>query len=94
MATKKSAGSTSLGRDSHSKRLGVKLSDGQKAKRGSIIIRQRGTKYIPGKNVEKGSDDTLFSTEEGFVKFKTKKVKKFDGRLVNRKVVNVLETRE
>jgi large subunit ribosomal protein L27 len=94
MATKKSAGSTSLGRDSHSKRLGVKLSDGQKAKKGSIIIRQRGAKYIPGKNVKMGKDDTLFSLEEGFVKFKTKKVRKFNGKIVNRKMVNISDTRE
>lgn len=89
MATKKSAGSTSLGRDSHSKRLGVKLSDGQYAKAGSIIIRQRGTKYIPGKNVQKGTDDTLFSVKVGPVKFTNKKVKKFDGRVISKKVVSV-----
>ena len=91
MATKKSAGSTSLGRDSQSKRLGVKLSDGQFAKSGAIIIRQRGTRYIPGENVGIGKDDTLFSTKNGIVKFKTKKSKKFDGRIVSRKVVNVLD---
>lgn len=90
MATKKSAGSTSLGRDSQSKRLGVKLSDGQTAKAGSIIIRQRGTKYVPGKNVGKGSDDTLFSLKTGTVKFQDKKIKKFDGKIINKKVVNVL----
>lgn len=90
MAQKKAGGSTGLGRDSHSKRLGVKLSDGQTAKSGSIIIRQRGTRYIAGTNVRKGKDDTLFSVENGTVKFKTKKVKKFDGNMVNRKVVNVV----
>lgn len=90
MAHKNSAGSTSLGRDSQSKRLGVKLADGQSAKTGSIIIRQRGTRYIPGENVKKGSDDTLFSVKNGIVKFKTKKVKKFDGKMVSRKVVNVI----
>ena len=72
MATKKAGGSTSLGRDSQSKRLGVKLSDGQKAKAGSIIVRQRGTKYHPGNNVGKGKDDTLFALSSGTVKFKTK----------------------
>ncbi len=90
MATKKSAGSTSLGRDSQSKRLGVKLADGQVAKTGSIIIRQRGTKYVPGENVGKGSDDTLFSLKPGKVKFQNKKMKKFDGRIINKKIVNVL----
>ncbi|PKM91389.1 50S ribosomal protein L27 [Candidatus Falkowbacteria bacterium HGW-Falkowbacteria-1] len=90
MAHKKAGGSTTLGRDSQSKRLGVKLSDGQSAKTGSIIIRQRGAKYIAGTNVKKGSDDTLFSVKNGTVKFKTKKVKKFDGNMVSRKVVNVV----
>lgn len=89
MAHKLAGGSTSLGRDSQSKRLGVKLADGQKAKTGSIIVRQRGTKYHPGENVKKGKDDTLFATTTGTVKFKTKKSKKFDGRLINTKVVNV-----
>ncbi|MGI6347891.1 MAG: 50S ribosomal protein L27 [Patescibacteria group bacterium] len=89
MATKKAGGSTSLGRDSQSKRLGVKLSDGQKAKAGSIIVRQRGTKYHPGNNVGKGKDDTLFALSSGTVKFKTKKARKFDGKLVNTKFVEV-----
>ena len=89
MAHKKAGGSTSLGRDSASKRLGVKLSDGQWAKIGSIIIRQRGTKYYPGSNVKKGRDDTLFSEINGFVKFTTKKLKKFDGSLQAKKIVSV-----
>ena len=91
MAHKKAGGSSSLGRDSKSKRLGVKLSDGQTAKTGSIIIRQRGTKYHPGENVKKGKDDTLFATMNGKVKFKSKKMRKFDGRLVNNKTVNVVK---
>jgi len=90
MATKKSAGSTSLGRDSQSKRLGVKLQDGQIAKAGSIIIRQRGTKYRPGDNVRKGKDDTLFSAAAGIVKFSTKKLIKFTGRLESAKIVSVI----
>lgn len=90
MAHKKAGGSTALGRDSQSKRLGVKLADGQSAKTGSIIIRQRGTKYVPGENVGKGSDDTLFSLKPGKVKFQTRKMKKFDGRMISKKVVNVL----
>ena len=89
MATKKAGGSTSLGRDSQSKRLGVKLSDGQKAKAGAIIIRQRGTKYRAGKNVGQGKDDTLFALSSGLVKFKTKKSKKFNGRLVDTKFVEI-----
>ncbi|MCD4762022.1 50S ribosomal protein L27 [bacterium] len=90
MAHKKAGGSSSLGRDSASKRLGVKLSDGQFAKSGSIIIRQRGTKYHPGKNVKKGKDDTLFATMSGLVKFSTKKLKKFNNRLKSTKIVNVV----
>jgi large subunit ribosomal protein L27 len=91
MAKKKAGGSTALGRDSQSKRLGVKLSDGQIAKEGAIIIRQRGTKYHPGENVQKGKDDTLFATTKGVVKFKTKKLKKFNGKLIDSKIVNVVK---
>ena len=79
-----------MGRDSHSKRLGVKLQDGQFAKAGSILVRQRGTKYHPGANVKKGSDDTLFAAIAGFVKFTTKKLKKFNSQLKDTKIVNVM----
>ncbi len=89
MSKTKSAGSTSLGRDSQPKYLGVKLSGGQKAKIGSIIIRQRGTKVIPGKNVRKGNDDTLYAIKEGIVKFVTKKITKFDGNKRIAKIVSV-----
>jgi large subunit ribosomal protein L27 len=90
MAHKKAGGSTALGRDSHSKRLGVKISDGQFAKAGSIIIRQRGTKYHAGENVLKGKDDTLFTKLSGTVKFSNKKVKKFNNKLKSIKIVNVV----
>lgn len=90
MAHKKAAGSTSLGRESESKRLGVKLSDGEWAKVGSIIIRQRGTKYHPGLNVKKGKDDTLFAVKPGFVYFSSKKLRKFDSSLKDCKIVSVL----
>ena len=90
MAHKKAGGSTGLGRDSKSKRLGVKLSDGQFAKAGAIIIRQRGTKYHPGQNVKKGKDDTLFAIVAGFVKFTSKKLRKFNNQLKTTKTVNVL----
>ncbi len=89
MAHKKAAGSTQLGRDSESKRLGVKLADGQFAKAGSIIIRQRGTKYHPGKNVKIGKDHTIFATCPGIVKFSAKKLKKYDNNLKISKIVNV-----
>ena len=90
MAHKKAGGSTGLGRDSAGRRLGVKLSDGQFAKAGAIIIRQRGTKYHPGQNVKKGKDDTLFATIAGIVKFTTKKLRKFNNQLKSTKIVNVI----
>ncbi|MBT3293842.1 MAG: 50S ribosomal protein L27 [Verrucomicrobia bacterium] len=69
MAHKKSGGSAKNGRDSHSKRLGVKRYDGQVVTAGSILVRQRGTKFFPGKNVKRGKDDTLFALIDGSVKF-------------------------
>ncbi len=69
MAHKKSGGSAKNGRDSHSKRLGVKRYDGQVVTAGSILVRQRGTKFFPGKNVKRGKDDTLFALIDGAVKF-------------------------
>lgn len=68
-ASKKGVGSTKNGRDSISKRLGVKRADGQFVKAGNILVRQRGTKIHPGLNVGRGSDDTLFAKVEGIVKF-------------------------
>ena len=68
-AHKKGMGSTKNGRDSESKRLGVKKGDGQIVKSGNILVRQRGTKIHPGINVKKGSDDTLFAVADGKVKF-------------------------
>ncbi|MFZ5364264.1 MAG: 50S ribosomal protein L27 [Patescibacteria group bacterium] len=90
MAHKKAGGSTSLGRDSQSKRLGVKMTEGQVAHPGSILVRQRGTKIHAGKNVRRGGDDTLYSVTDGVVKFSTKKKTKFDGHLRMTKIVNVL----
>ena len=90
MAHKKAGGSSALGRDSAGRRLGVKLQDGQLAKAGAILIRQRGTKYYPGKNVKKGKDDTLFATVAGIVKFTTKKLRKFNNQLKQAKIVNVI----
>jgi large subunit ribosomal protein L27 len=69
MAHKKSSGSAKNGRDSESKRLGVKRYDGQLVTGGSILVRQRGTKVHPGINVGRGKDDTLFALKDGFVKF-------------------------
>jgi large subunit ribosomal protein L27 len=72
MAHKKGVGSSRNGRDSHSKRLGVKRYDGQVVKAGNILVRQRGTKIHPGNNVMIGGDDTLFAIIDGRVKFERK----------------------
>ncbi len=72
MAHKKGVGSTKNGRDSESKRLGVKRADGQYVLAGNILVRQRGTKIHPGLNVKKGGDDTLFALVNGHVKFERK----------------------
>lgn len=83
MASKASGGSTKNGRDSRSKRLGVKRFDGQIVRAGNILVRQRGTKIYPGKNVGMGSDFTLFALVDGVVKFETRK---------NKKLVSVIPT--
>ena len=89
MSTTKSAGATKLGRDSQPKYLGVKLYEGQEVRPGMIIIRQRGTKFLVGKNVKKGADDTIYAMKTGKVKFTTIRKKKFDGSQRIAKVVNV-----
>ncbi len=89
MAHKKAGGSTSLGRDSQAQRLGVKLYQGEYAKAGAIIIRQRGTKFRPGRNVKKGKDDTLFAITGGIVQFSQRKLPRFDGKLKLAKIVSV-----
>lgn len=81
MAHKKAGGSTNNGRDSVSKRLGVKLFGGQVANPGNIILRQRGNKYWPAENVGQGKDRTLFSLVEGKVEFFKKKRKMFNGQV-------------
>lgn len=73
MAHKKGQGSTKNGRDSNSKRLGVKLFGGQHAKIGSIIVRQRGTQFHPGENVDMGKDHTIFAVANGVVEFKVRR---------------------
>jgi large subunit ribosomal protein L27 len=90
MAHTKAIGSTKLGRDSIAKRLGVKLQDGQKVAVGQIIIRQRGTKYLPGTNVMRAADDTLFAGKNGTVKFSTKMKTHFDGSRKRATVVQVV----
>lgn len=71
MAHKKGQGSTRNGRDSHSKRLGVKVGQGEFVRAGSILVRQRGTKWHPARNVGKGRDDTLFALKDGTVSFRS-----------------------
>jgi large subunit ribosomal protein L27 len=82
MAHKKGVGSTKNGRESESKRLGVKLFGGQAAIAGNIIVRQRGTQFHPGNNVGIGRDHTLFALKDGFVKFAVKN---------DRKMVHIVE---
>jgi len=88
MSKTKSAGSTRLGRDSRSQRLGVKIYEGQKIKSGAIIIRQRGTKFLPGNNVGLGKDHTIFALKPGLVKFTTKRKRGFNN---SQRVVKVVE---
>ena len=80
MSKTKAAGTSRLGRDSQPKYLGVKLFGGQKTKIGSIIIRQRGSKFVPGENTRKGTDDTIYAIKEGVVCFATKRKMNFDGK--------------
>ena len=89
MSKTKSAGSTKLGRDSRPKYLGVKIYAGQTVKPGMILVRQRGTKIIPGENVRRGRDDTLYAVKQGRVFFKTKKKTRFEGTKKVVKVINV-----
>lgn len=89
MSTSKSTGSSRLGRDSAAQRLGIKIYSGQTAKTGMIIVRQRGAKFLAGKNVEKGSDDTLYAGKTGVVYFSTTLKKLFDGSQRRAKIVNV-----
>ena len=89
MAHRKAGGSTELGRDSISKRLGVKAFGGETVRTGEVIIRQRGTKFHPGKNVKQGADDTLFSLADGTVSFQHKKTLAFTGKLAKRIFVHV-----
>ncbi|MCB0746917.1 MAG: 50S ribosomal protein L27 [Ignavibacteriae bacterium] len=84
MAHKKGQGSSRNGRDSNPQYLGVKRFGGEKVTAGSILIRQRGTKFHPGNNVKKGSDDTLFAVMDGLVKFEKKRN--------NRRFISVYET--
>jgi large subunit ribosomal protein L27 len=91
MAHRKAGGSAKNLRDSNPKYLGTKLADGQTAKAGSVVVRQRGTKILPGINVRVGKDHTLFATKPGKVSFSSKRIKHFNGKDLTKKVVNVTE---
>jgi len=89
MATKKSAGTTKNGRDSGPRYLGIKLYAGEKAKVGSIIVRQEGLNTIPGKNTALGKDYTIYSTKEGTVAFGTKRKMGFNRKVKVKNIVSV-----
>lgn len=93
MATKKAGGSTRLGRDSQPQYLGTKVGDGQIVNAGAVLVRQRGTRIHPGKNVQKGKDDTLFSLIPGVVKFTEKKRVRFDGSMRLTSFVSIVPTK-
>lgn len=90
MATKKAAGASKNGRDSGPQYLGVKISDGDKAVVGQIIVRQRGTRIMPGKNVGIGKDHTLFALKEGKVNFSTKRKVNFDNTVTRKNIVHII----
>jgi large subunit ribosomal protein L27 len=90
MATKKAGGTAKNLRDSNPKYLGVKANHGESVRTGMVIVRQRGTVYLAGKNVALGKDHTIFAKRDGKVEFKDKRKTNFDGRTVTRKQVSVL----
>jgi large subunit ribosomal protein L27 len=90
MAHRKAGGTAKNLRDSNPKYLGIKLSDGQRAQPGSIIIRQRGTAIMAGTNVALGKDHTLFALKDGVVKFGSRRKTSFNGKTIVKKVVNVI----
>lgn len=91
MSKTKAGGSTKNGRDSKSKRLGVKRYEGQYVTAGSIVVRQKGTVFCVGKNVDLGRDYTIFALKDGIVNFSEKRVRKYDGRVFRKVHVNVEE---
>ncbi len=90
MAHRKAGGTAKNLRDSNPQYLGIKLSDGQKAQSGSIIVRQRGTAIMAGNNVSLGKDHTIFALKPGIVKFSSKRKTSFNGKTIVRKIVNVI----
>ncbi len=89
MATKKAGGSTKNGRDSNPKYLGIKVTPGARAMAGAILVRQRGTDVMPGRNVGMGRDHTLFALKDGVVEMKKKRKTHFDNTIVTKKIISV-----
>lgn len=90
MAHKKAAGSTKNGRDSNPKYLGIKVSDGGSISVGEIVVRQRGSLVLPGRNVRMGRDHTIYSLKTGKVKFASKRKTHFDNSIITKKIVDVI----
>lgn len=90
MAHKKAAGTTKNGRDSNPRYLGIKITDGDTAQVGSIIVRQKGVSFIAGRNVKMGKDYTIFAVKDGKVKFSTKRKMSFDSKIEKKGVVSVI----
>lgn len=90
MATKKAAGTTKNGRDSNPRFLGVKLTDGDVAQIGSIIVRQKGVNIMPGRNVKMGKDYTIYAVKDGKVKFASKRKIAFDNKVEKKSIVSVI----
>ena len=90
MAHRKAGGTAKNLRDSNAQYLGIKLADGQTAKSGSIIVRQRGTVFMAGNNVGLGKDHTLFALKDGMVRFGSRRKTSFNGQVNVKKVVNVI----
>lgn len=92
MAHKKAGGTVKNGRDSNPKYLGIKVTPGAKAKSGSVLVRQRGSDVLPGKNVSMGKDHTLFALTDGIVSLSYKRKTHFDNSIVKKKIISVLKT--
>lgn len=89
MAHKKAGGTTKNGRDSNPKYLGIKITPGATASEGAVLVRQRGTEVLPGRNVGMGRDHTLFALKAGIVTMASKRKKHFDGRTMHKKVLSI-----
>lgn len=89
MATKKAGGSTKNGRDSNPKYLGIKVNSGERATAGAVLVRQRGTDVLPGRNVSMGSDHTLYALKEGVISMSSTRRTHFDRKSKTKKIVHV-----